>query len=93
MREFIERIEEFIDGVREFIHEKIVWPHRYRRAVRKANKYAELEHCNMHVILFGRRLAVMSKRDIVINCANGFFRHGVKPSTIMSKAIYVALKK
>lgn len=68
--------------------EKIIWPIRYRRAVRAADRRAKYTKANIYVILCGGRLLLMSKRDIVINCANGTFR--ARPDRIMKMALYVA---
>lgn len=68
--------------------EKIIWPIRYRRAVRSADKRANYIKANIYVLYCGGKLLLMSKRDIVTACAKGIFR--ARPDQIMKRAIYVA---
>ena len=75
-----------------YFQEKIVWPIRYRRAVKSADKRAHYAKCNQYVIVFGNRLLIMSKREIDTAVAQRIFRKGVNPATIRKMAIYVASK-
>lgn len=75
-----------------YFQEKIVWPIRYRRSVKSADKRAHYAKCNQYVIVFNGRLLVMSKREIDTAVAQRIFRKGVNPATIRKKAIYVASK-
>ena len=75
-----------------YFQEKVVWPIRYRRAVKSADKRAHYAKCNQYVIVFGNRLLIMSKREIDTAVAQRIFRKGVNPATIRKKAIYVASK-
>ena len=73
-----------------FIKEKIVWPLRYKRAVKSADKRAHYTGANQYVILCGGKLLTMSKRDITIAVANHNFRRGVSVAQIRKMAIYTA---
>lgn len=75
-----------------YFQEKIVWPIRYRRAVRSADKRAHYTKCNQYVIAFNGKLLIMSKREIDTAVARRIFRKGVNPAAIRKKAIYVASK-
>lgn len=71
-----------------YIREKIIWPLRYRKAVKSADKRAHYIHANIYVILCGGRLLLMSKKDIVRLCYNGTFK--ARPDQIRKMAIYTA---
>lgn len=73
-----------------FFKEKIIWPVRYRRAVRRADRLAHLNQCNQYVICVGGRLIVWSKREIEMAVAQGIFKKGVRPWQIRKMAIYTA---
>lgn len=75
-----------------YFKEKIIWPIRYKRAVKRADKRAHYANCNQYVIAYGGSLLVMSKRDIDTAIAQRIFRKGVTPGMIRKKAIYVASK-
>lgn len=71
-----------------FFTEKIVWPIKYKRAVRSADKRAHYIHANIYVIKCGNRLLLMSKKDITIAVARGVFK--CPAATIRKMAIYTA---
>lgn len=71
-----------------FIKEKIIWPLRWRKAVKSADKRAHYIHANIYVIYCGGRLLLMSKRDIVKLCADGTFK--ARPDQIRRRALYIA---
>ena len=75
-----------------YFQEKIVWPIRYRRAVKSADRRAHYTKCNQYVIVFGNRLLIMSKREINAAVARRIFRKGVSSADIRHRAIYVASK-
>ncbi len=71
-----------------FFKDKIVWPLRYKWAVRSADKRSKYIGANIYVLKCGPKLLLMSKRDIDIAVARGVFN--CKGATIRKKAIYTA---
>lgn len=64
---------------------------RFRRAVRKADRFHHITHRKYMVLVINRRLEVISKQDIRKFVANGIFRRGTSVADIEQKALYVTL--
>jgi hypothetical protein len=69
----------------------IIFGFRFKRAVKKADRFHHITHRKYMVLVINKRLEVLSKREIKKFVANGIFRKGTKVSDIEKKALYVTL--
>lgn len=69
----------------------IIFGFRFKRAVKKADRFHHITHRKYMVLVINKRLEVLSKREIKKFVANGIFRKGTKVSDIEKKALYITL--
>jgi hypothetical protein len=69
----------------------IIYAVRFKRAVRKADRFHHITHRKYMVLVINKRLEVISKQEIRKFMANGIFRKGTTVSDIERKALYVTL--
>lgn len=64
---------------------------RFKRAVKKADRFHHITHRKYMVLVINKRLEVLSKQEIKKFVANGIFRKGTTVADIERKALYVTL--
>ena len=69
----------------------IIFGIRFKRAVKKADRFHHITHRIYMVIVVNKRLEVLSKQEIKKFVANGIFRKGTTVSDIEKKALYITL--
>lgn len=69
----------------------IIFGFRFKRAVKKADRFHHITHRKYMVLVIDRKLEVLSKKEIKEFVANGIFRKGITVSDIERKALYVTL--
>lgn len=69
----------------------IIFGFRFKRAVKKADRFHHITHRKYMVLVINRKLEVLSKKEIKEFVANGIFRKGITVSDIERKALYVTL--
>lgn len=69
----------------------IIFGIRFKRAVKKADRFHHITHRKYMVIVVNKRLEVLSKQEIKKFVANGIFRKGTTVSDIEKKALYITL--
>lgn len=69
----------------------IIFGFRFKRAVKKADRFHHLTHRKYMVLVINRKLEVLSKQEIKEFVANGIFRKGITVADIERKALYVTL--
>jgi hypothetical protein len=69
----------------------IIFGFRFKRAVKKADRFHHITHRKYMVLVINHRLEVISKQDIRKFIANGIFRKGTTVNDIEKKALYVTL--
>lgn len=69
----------------------IIFGFRFKRAVKKADRFHHITHRKYMVLVINRKLKVLSKKDIRQFVANGIFRKGMTVQDIERKALYVTL--
>lgn len=69
----------------------IIFGFRFKRAVKKADRFHHITHRKYMVLVINRELKVLSKKDIRQFVANGIFRKGMTVQDIERKALYVTL--
>ena len=70
---------------------KLLFALRFKRAVRKADRFHHITHRKYMVLVIHGKLEVISKQDIRKFVANGIFRKGITVNDIENKALYVTL--
>ena len=69
----------------------LIFGFRFKRAVKKADRFHHITHRKYMVLVINHRLEVISKQDIRKFIANGIFRKGTTVNDIEKKALYVTL--
>ena len=69
----------------------IIFGFRFKRAVKKADRFHHITHRKYMVLVINKKLEVFSKQEVRKFVANGFFRKGTMVSDIEQKALYVTL--
>lgn len=69
----------------------IIFGFRFKRAVKKADRFHHITHRKYMVLVINRKLEVLSKQEIKEFVANGIFRKGITVADIERKALYVTL--
>ena len=69
----------------------IIFGFRFKRAVRRADRFHHITHRKYMVIVIKGRLEVISKQDIKKFVAGGVFRKGMTAADIERKALYITL--
>ena len=69
----------------------IIFGFRFKRAVKKADRFHHITHRKYMVLVINKRLVVLSKQELRKFVANGIFRKGTTVQNIEQKALYVTL--
>ena len=69
----------------------LIFAFRFKRAVKKADRFQHLTHRKYMVLVINRKLEVLSKQEIRKFVAKGIFRKGTTVQDIEHKALYVTL--
>lgn len=69
----------------------IIFGFRFKRAVKKADRFHHITHRKYMVLVINKRLEVLSKLEIKKFVANGIFRKGTTVADIERKALYVTI--
>ncbi len=69
----------------------IIFAFRFKRAVKKADRFHHITHRKYMVLVINKRLEVLSKQELRKFVANGIFRKGTTVQNIEQKALYVTL--
>ena len=70
---------------------ELIFAFRFRRAVKKADRFHHITHRKYMVLVINKRLEVLSKQEIRKFLSNGIFRKGTTLSDIEQKALYTTL--
>lgn len=70
---------------------QIIFGFRFKRAVKKADRFHHITHRKYMVLVINRKLEVLSKQEVKKFVANGIFRKGTTVSDIEQKALYITL--
>ena len=69
----------------------IIFGFRFKRAVRKADRFHHITHLKHMVLVINKKLEVLSKQEVRKFVANGIFRKGMTVGDIEHKALYITL--
>lgn len=69
----------------------IVFGFRFKRAVRRADRFHHITHRKYMVLVINKKLEVLSKQEIRKFVAHGIFRKGTTVGDIESKALYITM--
>ena len=69
----------------------LIFGFRFKRAVRKADRFHHITHRRYMVLVINKKLEVLSKQELKKFVANGVFRKGTTVSALEQKALYVTL--
>lgn len=69
----------------------LIFAFRFKRAVKKADRFHHITHRKYMVLVIDKRLEVLSKRELKTFIAHGIFRRGTTIRDIEQKALYVTL--
>jgi signal transduction histidine kinase len=67
----------------------IVFGFRFKRAVRRADRFHHITHRKYMVLVINKKLEVLSKQEIKKFVSKGIFRKGITAADIENKAIYI----
>ena len=69
----------------------IIFAFRFKRAVKKADRFHHITHRKYMVLVINHKLEVLSKKELRKFIDNGIFRKGITVQNIEQKALYVTL--
>lgn len=69
----------------------LIFGYRFKRAVKKADRFHHITHRKYMVLVINKRLEVLSKQELRKFVANGIFRKGTTVQDIEQKALYITL--
>jgi len=69
----------------------LIFGFRFKRAVKKADRFHHITHRKYMVLVINKRLEVISKQDLKKFIAHGVFRKGTTIDQIEAKALYITL--
>ena len=69
----------------------IIFGFRFKRAVRRADRFHHITHRKYMVLVINKKLEVLSKQEVRKFVANGIFRKGTTVGDIERKALYITL--
>ena len=69
----------------------IIFGFRFRRAVRKADRFHHITHRKYMVLAINKKLEVLSKQEMRKFVANGIFKKRTTVGDIESKALYITM--
>lgn len=70
---------------------EIIFGLRFKRAVRRADRFHHITHRKYMVLVINKKLEVLSKQEIRKFVAHGIFRKGTTVGDIESKALYITM--
>ena len=70
---------------------ELIFGFRFKRAVKKADRFHHITHRKYMVLVINKRLEVLSKKEVRQFVANGIFRKGTTVADIEKKALYTTL--
>ena len=69
----------------------IIFGFRFKRAVKKADRFHQVTHRKYMVLVINKKLEVLSKQEIRKFVAHGIFRKGTTVADIERKALYITM--
>ena len=69
----------------------IIFGFRFKRAVRKADRFHHITHRKYMVLVINKKLEVLSKQEVKKFVANGIFQKGTTVGEIESKALSITM--
>ena len=69
----------------------LIFGFRFKRAVKKADKFHHITHRKYMVLVVNKKLMVVSKHEVRLLVANGTFRKGTTVQDIERKALYITM--
>lgn len=69
----------------------IIFGFRFKRAVRRADRFHHITHRKYMVLVINKKLEVLSKQEVRKFVAGGIFRKGTTVGDIESKALYITM--
>ena len=69
----------------------IIFGFRYKRAVKKADRFHHITHRKYMVLLINGKLEVLSKQELKKFIVGGVFRKGTTIADLEAKALYITL--
>ncbi|WP_233582382.1 hypothetical protein [Prevotella sp. OH937_COT-195] len=69
----------------------IIFGFRFRRAVRKADRFHHITHRKYMVLVINKKLVVLSKQEVGKFVENGVFKKGTAVGDIETKALYITM--
>lgn len=69
----------------------IIFGFRFKRAIRKADRFHHITHRKHMVLVINKKLEVLSKQEVRKFVANGIFQKGTTVGDIERKALYITL--
>lgn len=69
----------------------IIFGFRFKRAVRKADRFHHITHRKYMVLVINKKLEVLSKQEVRKFVAGGIFQKGITVGDIESKALYITM--
>ena len=69
----------------------IIFGFRFKRAVRKADRFHHITHRKYMVLVINKKLEVLSKQEVRKFVAGGISQKGTTVGDIESKALYITM--
>ena len=69
----------------------LIFGFRFKRAVKKADRFHHITHSKYMVLVINKRLEVLSKQELKKFIAGGVFRKGTTIADLEAKALYITL--
>lgn len=69
----------------------LIFAFRFKRAVKKADRFHHITHRKYMVLGINKRLEVLSKQELKKFIAGGVFRKGTTIAGLQAKALYITL--
>lgn len=69
----------------------IIFGFRFKRAVRKADRFHHITHRKYMVLVINKKLEVLSKQEVRKFVAGGIFQKGTTVGDIESKTLYITM--
>ena len=69
----------------------IIFGFRFKRAVRRADRFHHITHRKYMVLVINKKLEVLSKQEVRKFVAGGIFQKGKTVGDIESKALYITM--
>lgn len=69
----------------------IIFGFRFKRAVRRADRFHHITHRKYMVLVINKKLEVLSKQEVRKFVAGGIFQKGTNVGDIESKALYITM--